>query len=802
MVLPGSQTRRFPSIEVDAKYSCALDPKFRGRCRPDSTRRTRFSYYDPDPDNDCGLLMVSGAYMLGRSRTSSSTTDSLDVVSSNASPSSRRRRSTRYRSLLVQASKDGAERRKKSSQGNDHDDGDTTSDEKEHYHNRSTESPSPQLTLIAELQVAEPTSHKQIDDLDPKLSNAAEGVCDEIRTCSTFAPLLSSFQQKVVTSGLKALAETDALNSNERSTTHAPTVPRKSQSTNHLTRDAAVCTDGHSIARVDDCEFPCNTSKMNSAVTREACQARDSESSKQPRFATLCITFTGLTNEEVEVSLSSTDDPTLDTMTQPVEMIEDLLVAPLTQERNRSQSIGSLATGLCGSSTRVQSQEETLVAHDLHETAVSKRTYHPARMWFQTDAQPFDEPQFIDSIPSQSPPPSTKNVQEIHSQLRNGDATTEMRPSGLNIEKRISTVNVVERPCEPEPLNPPQTPLSATKDDIVKEAPMSEIRKATAFFVVAHDDLCRKLSTTPDGSSSCLAMTIGINATSLSLIDQKLMVTEYIEASEAPDTVQYHQLQASVVPPVNSNNETTLSSTATCRVAAYVIDTGTLFRNEGEDRNHAQSNFVESEGSLPRVVNPVIEKQRLPSSFSSLFMLLEGNAAAERQTFPPQDCDDTPFPFQLRTMDERTMLESCQLLDESSSDATCVHFQVQRRLPAHPTTSARRSADKGKRGRTTRGETNGVNATKSERTKKIQGVLATARHLEKQAAIPCSGLSSLNTSGERKPERSTAAAIDVKERIRRRQAMAVKKHVSLIRMNRDRITADPLTAKQRRVRKP
>jgi hypothetical protein len=76
MALPWSQSRSFPSIEVDSNHSCALHSKFQVRYGPDNTRRTHFSYYDPDLENDCGSLVVSGVYTLAGSITSSSTTDS------------------------------------------------------------------------------------------------------------------------------------------------------------------------------------------------------------------------------------------------------------------------------------------------------------------------------------------------------------------------------------------------------------------------------------------------------------------------------------------------------------------------------------------------------------------------------------------------------------------------------------------------------------------------------------------------------------------------------------------------------
>jgi len=135
-------------------------------------------------------------------------------------------------------------------------------------------------------------------------------------------------------------------------------------------------------------------------------------------------------------------------MEKTLEMMEAVL--PLTKESNKSRSFGSLAKGFCGSSTHVQPQEKTIAALNLHETAISKPTNQPVWKWLETDTQSFDEPLFIDSIPRESPPPSSNDVRETDSRKSEVDATVALRPPRLKNETAMPTVNEVERICEPE----------------------------------------------------------------------------------------------------------------------------------------------------------------------------------------------------------------------------------------------------------------------------------------------------------------------------------------------------------------
>ena len=93
---------------------------------------------------------------------------------------------------------------------------------------------------------------------------------------------------------------------------------------------------------------------------------------------------------------------------------------------------------------------------------------------------------------------------------------------------------------------------------------------------------------------------------------------------------------------------------------------------------------------------------------------------------------------------------------------------------------------------------NALETSKSQQMQAPPQVLTASRHLEPEVVVPCGVLSLRDTSRKVKTENSTAAAMDTKERIRHRQAMAVKKHVLSIEMNRDRIKPDPLSANQTR----
>jgi hypothetical protein len=86
---------------------------------------------------------------------------------------------------------------------------------------------------------------------------------------------------------------------------------------------------------------------------------------------------------------------------------------------------------------------------------------------------------------------------------------------------------------------------------------------------------------------------------------------------------------------------------------------------------------------------------------------------------------------------------------------------------------------------------------KSQQIQAPPEVLTASRHLEPEVVVPCGVLSLRDTSRIVKTETSTAATMDTKERIRHRLAMAIKKRISSIKMNRDRINLDPMNANQR-----
>jgi hypothetical protein len=154
--------------------------------------------------------------------------------------------------------------------------------------------------LILEEDVAERPSHEKIGDLHTNSSSAPVGVCDENRDpCNNFPPLIPLLQHNVVNGGITALAEMGALNVTEWSSKHLAISPQKSHSIDHKgiqpMGDAAVDC-GDNTHGVDDCKLPRNTSIVNSVTQGEACQASESENQTLLRVATLCITFTGLTN--------------------------------------------------------------------------------------------------------------------------------------------------------------------------------------------------------------------------------------------------------------------------------------------------------------------------------------------------------------------------------------------------------------------------------------------------------------------------------------------------------------------------
>lgn len=749
MVVPGSQTRRFLSTAEDSKYSRALYPRIQDTESPKKKKRSHLHYFDPDPNPDCEdacrNLAASEASTIDESKTSSSATDSYAYVSPSISPSNGRRRSTRYSSLLGEAGKDVEEgrtvkdalhpqSRKQASQLDNANDRVGTTDEQGSFNSRGNASPSTRLTLIAELQVDEQKSRGTIDATHAKSLT----ICDEIQDpCDQATPLVLMLCHKFVDIDRNVFAEEGVLKPKTFPRKHVANVPKDSQNIS-IPRD--VLPGGHVTA-----------------APRELCSARELENRVQfPGSASLLITFTGSTNEEVEVSLPSPNTLTINTDPPHKGRVDD--------------PAATLTTALKRLSTRIQSPTK---APDSQETAVSKPPFLNAWIHVEAETHPFDELLYFDSAQRLSP--SKKRESQVRSGLRNVDATAEMEEVEIEIEVMIPAGNEVERKCERDPVIEPDVPPSATKYRIAKEDTTYTIQETT-FFLLGSEDRSKKEFSTPDKSSSGQAVSLWVvesretgchvTGTSLSRTDKELLLADGSSPSETLSSPSCHQLRASVVFPAYPNHETTpptLTPTPIREISGYAnLRAGAFSVNKREARNRAESKASIPVGFLPKAVNPVAEELR--SSSSPLFRAVEDEVSTDRQTLSANACDYTVLPPPSRTIIEMTTSVSCQVPKMTNDD----HFVS--------------------------------NLAKSQRIQIRETTATSLRLLGPEPAVSSGALSSLDNSRKRNTENYCVATMDVKERIRRRQAMAVKKHVSAIRTTRETAKLDPLKVKQSRPR--